>query len=57
MYPELAERAIAMDKERYSSCCGCPDSAIDIDGPEYSDLGICPDCKEPCDFIEDEPEE
>ena len=37
-----------------SNCCSCPDSSMSIDGPEYSDLGICPDCKEHCEFVEED---
>lgn len=34
-----------IDMERVSSCCGAS-------GFEYEDYGICPDCKEHCDFVD-----
>ena len=34
----------------YSECCGA-------EGGDYEDVGICPDCKEHCDFIEDDEDE
>ena len=37
-----------------SECCGEEDTCISIDGPSYSDIGICPSCKEHCDFVDAE---
>jgi hypothetical protein len=40
-----------------SSCCGSPNVTIDFDtGVDYEDLGLCPDCKEHCEFVEEEDE-
>ena len=33
---------------KISECCGAP---IPLDGEDY---GICPDCKEHCEYIEEE---
>ena len=41
----------------YSSCCGIEDGCTSLDGPSWSDIGICPDCKDHCDFIEGEDED
>ena len=35
----------------YSDCCGA--EAFDV----LTDLGICPDCKEHCEFIEEQEDE
>ena len=34
----------------YSECCGAA-------AGDYEDVGICPDCKEHCDFIEEDDED
>jgi len=36
--------------ELFSDCCNAEDRATDIDGPYYSEIGICPECKEHCEF-------
>ncbi len=41
---------------KYSNCCGVADTGISIDGPDFSDIGICPECKEHCEFEEEEEE-
>jgi len=41
---------------KVSNCCGEPDRMITPDGPDYSDTGICPRCKEHCVFEEDDDE-
>jgi hypothetical protein len=38
--------------ERISECCGAEDRSVGIDGPDFSDLGICPDCQDHCEFEE-----
>lgn len=38
--------------QRVSNCCGAEDRPCTIDGPSYSDIGICPDCREHCEFEE-----
>jgi hypothetical protein len=38
-------------KEKVSDCCQSPA----IDG--YEEVGVCPDCKEDCEFIEVEDDE
>jgi hypothetical protein len=40
-----------------SGCCGAPDGMITLDGPDYKDIGICPRCKEHCDWVDLEKEE
>ena len=39
---------------KYSDCCGTEDRAVSMDGPDYSDIGICPDCGDHCEFEEDD---
>lgn len=39
---------------RVSDCCGAHDGACGIDGPDFSDVGICPECREHCEFVEEE---
>ena len=39
---------------KYSTCCGVADTSVSMDGPEFSDIGICPKCKEHCELEEDE---
>ena len=39
---------------KYSDCCGAP--AYSCFG-DFEDVGICPDCREHCEFIEEEEEE
>lgn len=33
-----------------SECCG-------VEAGEYLDYGLCPECKEHCDFVDDDEEE
>lgn len=36
-------------QKQFSPCCGFNmDQDVTIDGPSYSDIGICPNCKENC---------
>ena len=36
-----------------SNCCDAPNRAIDMEtGIDYHDLGICPNCKEHCDWVD-----
>jgi len=37
-----------------SDCCGALDGEATEDGPSWSDVGICPDCREHCEFVEEE---
>ena len=37
-----------------STCCSAPDGPAGEDGPFWSDIGVCPDCKEHCEFTESE---
>ena len=37
-----------------SNCCGAEDGCTSLDGPSWSDIGICPDCREHCEFIEED---
>ena len=41
---------------KISNCCGAPNSSLSEDGPDYDDIGICPDCKDHCTFEEEEEE-
>jgi hypothetical protein len=36
-----------MDDLKYSRCCGA-------EAGDFEDVGICPECKEHCDWIDDE---
>jgi len=40
-----------------SECCSAPDGSTSIDGPTWSDLGICPECRDHCEFVEIEEDE
>lgn len=35
-----------------SSCCGAENRMTNINGPDFKDIGICPDCKDHCEFEE-----
>lgn len=39
-----------------STCCGAEDAPCSYDGPNYSDIDICPECKEHCGW-EEEPDD
>jgi hypothetical protein len=43
--------------ELVSGCCGAPNGMITLDGSDYKDIGICPRCKEHCDWVDLEEEE
>ena len=49
----INQMSILMDK-LYSNCCGVEDCATDIDGPLFSDLDTCPECREHCEFVEED---
>lgn len=38
---------------KVSDCCGADDRPVCWDGPSYGDLGICPDCRDHCEFAEE----
>ena len=38
--------------EVISNCCGERDKMMSQDGPNYSDVGLCPKCKEHCEFVD-----
>jgi len=38
------------EPKKISNCCGAEDRLISEDGPSYSDIGVCPKCKEHCAF-------
>lgn len=40
----------------YSDCCGAEDTTINGDS-SFSDFGLCPDCLEHCEFVEEYEEE
>lgn len=40
-----------------SECCLAEDRAIGEDGPDFSDLGLCPKCRDRCEFIEENKDE
>lgn len=41
-----------------SDCCGAADrDAGDGDGPSYEDIGFCPECRDHCEFVEEEDDE
>jgi len=38
-----------------SECCGAENQVINLDkGVDFQDLGICPDCREHCEWVEEE---
>jgi hypothetical protein len=39
-----------------SNCCGAEDGMARYDGPSWSDIGICPNCRDHCEFENDEEE-
>jgi hypothetical protein len=40
-----------------SECCGAKDGESVEDGPAWSDIGICPECRDHCEFVEEKEEE
>jgi hypothetical protein len=41
--------------EKVSSCCSVPDRPMGEDGPSFEDVGLCPNCREHCEFeVEDD---
>ena len=46
-----------MIMEKISNCCGAEDRMVGYDGPSFSDMDICPECKDHCEFIEEEDED
>ena len=40
----------------YSTCCGVVDTGVSMDGPDHSDIGICPKCRDHCEFEGDDNE-
>lgn len=43
-----AARRMALQRTSLSDCCGAPGSG------EYLEAGICPECREHCEFVYDE---
>ena len=41
---------------KVSNCCGASDGPATQDGPHWSDIGICPECKEHCEFVKEDEE-
>lgn len=39
-----------LDDEKVSQCCFEPDGMVSEDGPDWSDLGLCPRCKDNTEF-------
>jgi len=39
--------------DKISNCCSVEDRAVSEDGPNWSDLCMCPECREPCEFVEE----
>ncbi len=44
-----AARRLASQRTRLSDCCGAPGVG------EYLEAGICPECREHCEFVDDDP--
>lgn len=42
---------------KISTCCGAEDGPAGEDGPNWSDIMVCPECREHCGFEEEEEEE
>ena len=44
---------------KVSNCCGVESCMVSLDGPDFEDIGICPQCKEHCGWenIDDEEDE
>lgn len=40
-----------MNKKKVSNCCWRPDRLVSEEGPTFSDIGLCPQCKEHCEFV------
>jgi len=40
-----------MNKKKVSNCCWRLDRLVSEDGPAFSDVGLCPQCKEHCEFV------
>lgn len=41
-------------EKKVSNCCGWQDTAMSGDGPNFSEMGICPKCKDYCEFQTEE---
>lgn len=40
-----------------SNCCYEPDRDLGKDGPAYTDIEMCPECKEHCEWVDSEKED
>lgn len=47
---KLLDEGAQMNDEPLSTCCGAPNHSVGEDGPDFSDIGICPECHEHCEF-------
>lgn len=39
--------------KKYSHCCWAENRLANLDGPDWETIGMCPECKEHCEFIGD----
>lgn len=44
------EEADNIPESPLSNCCGTPSRGTTMDGPSYDDLGLCPECRDHCDY-------
>ena len=40
-----------------SECCGAKSGSTHEDGPSWADIGVCPECREHCEFVDTTEEE
>lgn len=43
--------------EKVSDCCAAEDCPVSLDGPSWSDVDMCPECKEHCGWEEEDESE
>jgi len=49
---QLKEALKLKGEPKISYCCGEEDGLVDINGPDWSTLGMCPKCKENTAFVD-----
>jgi hypothetical protein len=47
---QFARTEPVVSGEKVSSCCSVPDRPMGEDGPSFEDVGLCPNCREHCEF-------
>ena len=53
---QLKEALKLKGEPKVSYCCGEEDRLVDINGPDWSTLGMCPKCLEHTEFVDPDDE-